>query len=289
MYRSLLALLFFLLPLDAGTKPFIVGKLHDRFGNQLFEIAATLSLALDHKAEALFPDLKLRKDEGIPLNYEMVFFRLNSTYPKEKIDFHYKQPLDFHFEKPKFVPNMMLTGYFHSEKYFKHNKEKILPLFEPKPEIYAYIKKKYPYLSQHPQTVAIHLRDYDKELGPHNQIFAKVGRHYIERAVALFPEEAVFLVFSDRIDWAKWVLKDFFRPLIFIEGNNYLQDFFFMSHCQHQIITNSTFSWWAAYLNKNPDKRVVAPGNWFVSGYPATSEHIIPPEWIVLYPESCSD
>ena len=291
MKNLTLLLLLFSFTLTAAPHPkkcvngkyFIVGRLHDRLGNQLFEIAATLSLALDNNAEALFPALRLRKDEGIPLNYEQIFFRLNDSSPPSKILFNFLQDETYDFVPPTFVPNMSLMGYFQSEKYFKHNKDKILPLFEPKPEVYSYLKAKYPYLMQHPNTVAIHLRDFDTELYVENKIFTTIGRPYVERAVELFPEEdTLFLVFSDRIDWAKWVLKDFSRKVIFIEGNNYIQDFFFMSHCKHQIITNSTFSWWAAYLNKNPDKKVIAPRNWFKPTHPATSEHIVPPEWIVL-------
>lgn len=286
MKQLVLLLLLCCHALDAKStdhKPFVVGLLHDRLGNQLFEIAATLSLAIDHHAEAYFPDLRIRKDEGFPLNYEKIFFRLNTADPPSKICYKYKQNNDHDFVPPKYKPNMSLKGYFHSEKYFKHNKDKILPLFEPKPEIYQYLLSKYPYLMHYPYTVAIHLRDYDKEMQGNNEIFISIGRDYVERAVALFPEEeALFLVFSDRPDWAKWVLKDFSRRVIFIEGNNYIQDFFFMSHCQHQIITNSSFSWWAAYLNKNPNKRVIAPRHWFKPDYPATSEHIVPSEWIKL-------
>lgn len=148
---------------EAHDKPFIVGRLHDRLGNQLFEIAATLSLAFDYEAEAYFPDLQERQDEGIPLNYETIFFRLNASEPPGKIRYKYKQSSDFEYVPPKFKPSMSLTGYFQSEKYFKHNKEKILPLFEPKPEIYHYLHAKYPRLMQHPYTVAIHLRDFDTE------------------------------------------------------------------------------------------------------------------------------
>lgn len=276
--KYLLTLLLFA---SLEAKPFIIGELHDRLGNQLFEVAATLSLAFDNDAEAIFPDLRTRQDEGIPLNRSQVFYRLNDSPPPKKATFRYREDPSFHYSPIVYKPNMSLRGYFQSEKYFKHNREKILPLFDPKPEVMAYLKKKYPILTAHPYTVAIHLRDYEKELGPTNKVFWPVGRPYVERAVALFPEEAIFLVFSDRIDWAKWVLKGFPRRCIFIEGNTYIQDFYFMSLCKHQIISNSSFSWWAAYLNKNPDKVVVAPRRWFHPDYPVTSEHIIPPEWII--------
>jgi hypothetical protein len=66
-------------------------------------------------------------------------------------------------------------------------------------------------------------------------------------------------------------------------GNSDLQDFALMRACDHHIISNSTFSWWAAWLNPNPEKRVVAPLNWFFKDrYPEyRPRDLIPQGWII--------
>jgi predicted amidohydrolase YtcJ len=70
-----------------------------------------------------------------------------------------------------------------------------------------------------------------------------------------------WIVFSDDVGWCR----ENFRMdrTHFVEGNLDVVDMFLMSKCKHNIIANSSFSWWASYLNRNPDKKVIAPKNWF--------------------------
>lgn len=79
---------------------------------------------------------------------------------------------------------------------------------------------------------------------------------YYARAMAGFPNER-FMVFSDDIDWCKQ--QDLFKDCVFSEGNTEVEDMNKMAGCKHNIIANSSFSWWAAYLNPNPNKRVICP------------------------------
>lgn len=78
-----------------------------------------------------------------------------------------------------------------------------------------------------------------------------------------FPEDYYFLIFTGAIEWTKANFP-FHRPnMIFIEGNRPYIDLYLMSLCEHQIVSpGSTFSWWAAWLNKNPQKKVIAPAVW---------------------------
>ena len=91
-----------------------------------------------------------------------------------------------------------------------------------------------------------------------------------------------FLVFSDDINWCKLA---FGKKFTFIEGNSDIEDFSWMCQCTHNIIANSTFSWWAAWLNKNPDKIVYSPYKKSWLG-PATSylntEDIVPESWATV-------
>lgn len=253
-----------------------------RLGNQLFQIAAALSLAMDNEAEAVFPDYLLWDLYDIPENREKVYYGLNFTKPKGRISSVYREDQDFNFRPIPYSPNMKIYGYFQSEKFFKHNFEKIAPYFEPAEDVARYIDEKYHELLTHPCTVAIHLRGYLQEDVSLKKMFPLVDLSYVEEASTLFPEEALFVVFSDRMDWAKEELRNFSRPLIFIEGEKHYVDFYLMSLMKHQIISNSSFSWWAAYLNKNPDKIVTAPYPWFHPDHHLSSEHIIPDDWIKI-------
>lgn len=87
---------------------------------------------------------------------------------------------------------------------------------------------------------------------------------YYERAIALFPVDK-FLVFSDDVEYCKekWGGNERFK---IIEGQTDIEDLNMMASCKSQIIANSSFSWWAGYLNPNPAKTVVYPKEWFTDG-----------------------
>lgn len=262
-------------------KPFVIGTLNGRLGNQMFEIATACSLAIDNDAEALFPDLICKKGDDIPKNHKIFFTKLNPRIPHKPARYKNIEDAMFNYAPIKYRPNMKLEGFYQSEKYFKHNADKILPLFEPLPEIKEYLTNKYRNLLNHPKTVAIHLRAYKSEIGE-NGTFEDIGRKYVEKAAKYFGEDAYFVVFSDNMTWAKEIMDGFSRPHEFIEGEAYYHDFYLMSFCRHQIISNSTFAWWAAYLNKNIDKVIIAPKIWFKVTHPLTDEHIVPVDWVKI-------
>ena len=90
----------------------------------------------------------------------------------------------------------------------------------------------------------------------------------------------LFVVFSEDIDWVKKNL-DIGTDCIYVNEKGTLQDYeelFLMSRCRSQIISNSTFSWWGAWLNRNPQKVVIAPRQPWLS----RQTNIIPVEWVVL-------
>lgn len=85
---------------------------------------------------------------------------------------------------------------------------------------------------------------------------------YYKNAMSFFPDKT-FIVFSDDIEWCK--NQSVFKDCAFSEGNDEIEDFNMLASCAGLIIANSTFSWWAAYLCPNPNKRIVAPkeDTWF--------------------------
>lgn len=281
--KKLILLVVIANPVFLHTNPVIEGHLMGQFGNQLFIIAATTSLALDHGAEPIFPSLMDSQEFNIPFNYRTVFYHLKASKSINSIAGIYYEP-HYTYEEIPYQPNMKIVGWFQSEKYFIKHKEEILSLFEPHPEILAYLNRKYSDIINHPNTVSIHLRSYQIENPEVAQCYITYGAEYVEKAMELFPKDTLFVVFSNQMEWCKQILEEFPRNVRFIEGENYIYDFYLMSLCKNNIICNSSFSWWAAYLNKNPHKIIVAPPLWFSPSY--KSEHetrdLIPEGWTLL-------
>lgn len=97
---------------------------------------------------------------------------------------------------------------------------------------------------------------------------------YYERAMELFPDKR-FLIFSDDVAYCKNRFKG--DRIKVVEGGTELEDFNQLASCESQIIANSSFSYWAAYLNQHPNPKIVAPKMWFSDGVERT---MCPPEWI---------
>jgi hypothetical protein len=274
-----------LAPACLSAKPYVTAHLMGQFGNQIFIMAAAISLALDNNAEFTFPDLASESNDpifNIPTNYAHVFYHLDANEPSEDISYIYKEK-NFTYDPIPFQDNMSLFGWFQSEKYFRNHKDEIVSLFSPNEEILGYLNAKYGDILRNPKSVAIHMRSYQVEkTAEQRSAYVTYGREYIEKAMALFPEDSLFVVFSNDMKWCKQELEGIPRTIRFIEGEAHYHDFYLMSQCQHQIICNSSFSWWAAYLNTNPDKLVVVPPQWFSKEYVRDTRDLIPSEWCVL-------
>ncbi|EPO2592080.1 alpha-1,2-fucosyltransferase, partial [Escherichia albertii] len=93
-------------------------------------------------------------------------------------------------------------------------------------------------------------------------------------------KRTLFFIFSDDIEWCKDnIFLD--NKTYFVQGDTYHVelDMLLMSKCKHNIISNSSFSWWAAWLNENRNKIVIAPSKWFKKDI---KHDIIPESWVKL-------
>ena len=181
--------------------------------------------------------------------------------------------------------SVYLLGYWQSEKYFLDAEQIIREDFR---FIGKLSSKNIETLSriENSNSVAIHVRrgDYLSHV-KNSRIFACCGVDYYRRAMTYISEKIdkpVFFVFSDDIDYVKEKLAVPFE-INFIQENSGKDshiDMFLMSNCEHQIIANSTFSWWGGWLNVNPQKIVVAPINWFVNDL--NDVDLVPTDWVRL-------
>lgn len=108
-----------------------------------------------------------------------------------------------------------------------------------------------------PGMVSIHVRRGDYLKLPHRHPF--VGEKYLKEAVSKFPAGAQFMIFSDDVPWCKKFFKG--DQYHFSPGKNVVDDLFLMSWCDHHICSNSTFSWWGAYLRFGG--RTIFPSMWY--------------------------
>ena len=280
LYFCLLAPMLF----AQQSKPIISNKLMNQLGNQMFQIAATLALAWDNNAEAVFEDLQTKQKLNIPFNYKNLFFRLKTRLPEGVVLSKAKSGGSFYYRPIRFYPNSQYSFFSPWMKHFDHHRDKLLKIFTPHPEIIQKTMNKYQWIFETPNTVGIQIRTYSPCL--HNG-FPFLGKKYFLDAMNKFPDDYVFIICSDRIEWCEQHFKDIPKNIVFIKGNDHISDLFLLASCKHNIISNSTFGWWAAYLNQNQNKTVIAPYLWYAGHcekmeFPGNWNGFYPKDWIIL-------
>lgn len=183
---------------------------------------------------------------------------------------------------------IQLSGYFISAKYFDHHREKILETFELPEQAKAIVASRYEEIvaQGNAETVSIHIRLDDTFIAPIPGVidfWKEPYDRYYDEAIALFPGDVTFVVFSDNCAWSAEYMKEKLkgRRVVYVCGQDYL-DLYLMARCKHNIIVNSTYSWWGAYLNRNPDKIVVSPKFWQAEGNTPYRPDILMPNWTLI-------
>jgi Glycosyl transferase family 11 len=183
--------------------------------------------------------------------------------------------------------NVYLEGYWQSEKYFRDCEDVIRKEFSMKIPMSPSNEQMAHRIAGEESAVSIHVRrgDYVSDAGT-NRFHGTCSVDYYRKAVDRicgFAPASHFFVFSDGIDWAKENLR-LRQPVTYVDFNddekNY-EDLRLMGLCTHHIIANSSFSWWGAWLNPNPDKIVIAPKKWF-NDPSINTDDLMPKSWLRL-------
>lgn len=294
----------------------IIVKLHGGLGNQMFQYAIGRKLSLLDKTE-LKLDLSFLLDRTPRPNFTYRDYNLNifnlkiELATQEEINLFINY-LDSKIKRKiytylflgrnnkyidekqftcdpdifKLTGNLYLDGYWQTEKYFSDIKNILCNDFTIK---ISQDKKNQEMIKtiKNTNSVSIHIRrgDYIENKQIYN-VHGICDLDYYYSCINLFLKKLKnphFFIFSDDHQWAKENLK-LDCPMIFVDYNdaskNY-EDLRLMSQCRHNIIANSTFSWWGAWLNQNPDKIVYAPQKWFNDSSRNTKD-LIPDQWIKL-------
>ena len=180
-------------------------------------------------------------------------YKLKNTYFESHCNF------DSQFFKIKDSTN--IEGYFQSEKYFQHCQKEIRSEFtiKQKYRTEAIIKLK-SYKNNSELLISIHVRRLGHEKPEYQKIHIFPDIDYYLNAINYFNNKynnLKFIIFSDDIEWCKHKFNG--TDVQFSTGNSSIIDFAMMSLCDHNILTPSSFSWWASWLNKNPKKEVIGP------------------------------
>lgn len=248
----------------------VSSNLQGGLGNQMFQISAAVSLALQNNDEFSFDLQKCHTpNQGKPSNFYSNNILKNvpniSNYQFTRM---YWEP-KFSHDEIHYQENLILNGYFQSEKYFWKNQTEIKNLF--------FTEQRRTSTSDVITSVHIRRGDYQKFSKFHNLL----NIEYYKKAID-YVGEGKFMFFSDDILWVKenFVSDNF----LYSETNDEVEDFYYMSSCDNNIIANSSFSWWAAYLNKNPNKIIISPTheNWFGPDGPKDTQDLIPQTWIQI-------
>lgn len=196
------------------------------------------------------------------------------------------------FDPSLFIPRVetdaYIQGFFQNEHYFSYIRDTLLQELQLKEPISNYAKNLERQILNTPNSVAIHFRLGDYLSEENSVIHGFCGIDYYQRAIQYLSEslkDTVYFVFSNDIAWCKSNLTSEQNNLVFIEQRNRIphEDIHLMSLCQHHIIANSSFSWWGAWLCRNPTQIVIAPKQWFADpALQAQSGEIACKHWIKL-------
>lgn len=214
-------------------------------------------------------------------HYNTKFSQLNPLIKKRILIQRY-----YHYDDEilKTPDNIYLIGYFQSWKYFNDIRSILIKELQPK---FPIIGKNNEILTtiRDCNSVSIHIRRGDYFTNKENrELFEVYNLEYFQKAIQLIKTKInniQLFLFSDDINWVKNNFK-VDEEIYYIEKQDERQtiiDLYLMSNCKHNIISNSSFSWWGAWLNNNPEKIVIAPKKWLNSD-DYNIKDLLPPNWI---------
>ena len=292
----------------------IVVKIFGGLGNQLFQYAFGRRLALEKNTELYFDTSIYNKPLDSSFtnrDFELSIFNINGKIADDAIlsqfsqskfnklinEFIVRSPFiksanylrepyfQFYDKAINVGKQVYLNGYWQSEKYFSSIRNQLLSELNPVSGLSTESQSILEDIKLH-NSVSVHIRRGDYINSTNQSIYHVCSLEYYRKAVDCICSkvaEPKFYIFSDDVEWVKSNLK-FNHHIQFIEhnkGKNSYQDLILMSKCKHNIIANSSFSWWGAWLNQHENKIVIAPEKWFKDDKKQTKD-LICEKWITL-------
>jgi hypothetical protein len=268
----------------------ILSNLKGGLANQLFQWAYGLSLSTDFNTP-LYLDISFYDNQvgctprSFSLNkfpnLKFEIFEFNKMHSNDFSKLGMKIINDDSvFRKFEYDSNFdyRLNGYWGSEKYFEKNKNIIKSSLSYNDDFIDKIKNSIYRDVLKNNVTSMHIRrtDYVTSNGYHHV----QPLSYYENALKNIGEYELLYVFSDDIEWCKYNIN--FDKILFVEGLDDVEDLWLMSMCRNNITANSTFSWWGAWLNNNPNKKVISPLKWFGPHTNLNGSDVVPETWVKI-------
>ena len=285
-------------------------------GNQLFQIFTIMALSLKMKRLFFFPFKKLDGDKRQGIYWDTILNELKKDtidIPINKLrlpiyketTFYYNDDIQRHPLITNSLNGIVLFGYFQSYKYFEKESSHIMKYLKIN-EKKQNMKKILTTISGNKRVISLHFRlgDY-KSLTQH---YIALSLDYYENSISYIlnttaseptptptpteldntSKEYIVLYFCEENDLAEVEIKveylrKRFPSIVFHRSPNNMEDWqsmLLMSCCDHNVIANSTFSWWSAYFNTNPSKIICYPDKWFGPALPThNTNDLCLPSW----------
>jgi hypothetical protein len=281
-------------------------KIKCGLGNQLFQYAAGRALAEKFATELhcytdfydqsgikkheqfILPRFvpKMIKRTGFPAELPLSQKITNRLPYFRNVNLYKTNSLAYESSFQKLSKTTYLDGWFTSFKYF----DTFSSLIKRELQLPEELIENSPWenLARNENSIGIHVRRGDYVVPPHNRCYYELTPNYYHAAINYIAKNknnqcTSILIFSDDISWCKANLH--IPQASFVEHTGtdaVLKDFELLSRCNHQIISNSTFAWWAAYLSKRPNSRVIAPRTYYRKDNRLQTADRYPRDWIVL-------
>lgn len=288
----------------------IITRMDGGLGNQMFQYAYGLHLANQHHTE-LALDLSTYQtgpQHGYMLDHFQITAKPLTSALAEQIPQRYRpqaatahktwlpdwlqpsvfrrikeRPFGFHEKYLAVRDHSYLVGYWQSEKFFPGLRNELLRQFAPAAPLSAASQRVIDRL-QATSSISLHIRRGDYVTNPATAgIYEQLSLDYYRASLEQFAQQhagAQVYVFSNDLAWCRQHLQLPF-PTHFVNHTNQhsaYEDLVMMSLAMCNVIANSTFSWWAAYLNDRPDRTTSAPNHWFRPGT-LSGKHLPCPAW----------
>ncbi len=298
-------------------------ELSGGLGNNLFQIAAAYAFAKETGGKMIVEDNFIlapghkqsisNNAQHLPENITAIFPKIPAAKPdeyffwnrivKQKRDANYANVMLTKYVKP--TDKNKLVGVYASYQYFKKYAKDIIDMFEYADEIKDYAKHRFASILDNPKTVSIHVRrgDFVRGMKYGSHMYCIIGHQYLKQAIdkmnTINPKHH-YVIFNEELDDP--FIEQYIIPHLKKSGLAYTHipyDIpapvvnYLMTQCKHNILSRSTFGFWGAFLNRNPNKTVIIPTVWksirnqyerqiILRGDILDSEHQqnMPPNWI---------
>jgi len=256
-----------------------------RIGNNLFQIATGASLAFRNNTTfvACITDTWCQEPDNCYLDHYLEQFKTNIF---RNIQFVKGTPDDAivfdqvaNVEQIPYFDKICLHGLWQSDNYFRNERDRIRQLLSIDEKTKEFIKSKYNHVFEN-EVISIVVRrgDYCKQ----PQFHPTCSMTYYKKAINYFGPDKRYLIISDDIEWCKTKFRG--NNYFFSDHDSPVVDLYLQTYCSHNVISNSSFAWWGAWLNPNPDKIIIAPeDNWYGYFYKEFYRaDMFPENWVLL-------